>query len=362
MLNSVDCFAITQAFFAMTSVLFLLTTFIFMNRSRHLRKKVSRMIEALNAKNKELDEMRSSQTGLLAPLKPGTTKSIIVSIDLAGKITDVNDYALEVFGYARDEMVGQNVYGTIYPTPIKKDSLQATIVSRIFANPKLYIEHETENIKKSGEHFWISWTNRVIYNNDGTPLEIRSVGFDITKRKRLEDELKFLASTDPLTGALNRQTLLEVGAREIKRANRYERQLAVVIMKLNYFHSLLEETDTSFSDEVLQKTIAICRNSMRDSDYIGRVGDVEFALILTETPAENAVFLAERLKAKIQECNLKSSSGSFITATFGVSGRISKDDTIDSLLLRAFQALQEADKNTRKKLTKKQKKEDTPNA
>lgn len=361
-MDSMDCFAVIQGFFATTTVLFLLTTFIFMNRSRHLRKKVSRMIEALNAKNKELDEMRASQNSLLAPLKPETSKSILISIDLSGKITDVNEHALEVFGYTKEEMIGKDVYGTIYPVPVKKDSLQATIVSRIFSNPKLYIEHETENIKKSGEHFWISWTNRVIYDNEGTPLEIRSVGFDITKRKRLEDELKFLASTDPLTGVLNRQALLEIGTREMKRANRYDRQLAVVIMKLNYFHSVSDMREASFSDEVLQKTITICRNSMRDSDYIGRVGDVEFAFILTETAAENAVFLAERLKQKIQECNLKSETGTFITAAFGVSGRTSKDDTIDMLLLRAFQALQEADKNTRKKLTKKEKKEEKADA
>ena len=91
---------------------------------------------------------------------------------------------------------------------------------------------------------------------------------------------------------------------------------------------------------------------MRDCDYLGRIGDVEFALILPETPAENAVFLAERLKQKIQEKNLQSETGAFITATFGVSGRDTKDDTIDSLILRALHALQSMDKKEEPKTQK----------
>ena len=67
---------------------------------------------------------------------------------------------------------------------------------RIFQYPNLYMEHESENLKKDGEQLWISWTNRVVYNKDGEPEEIKSVGFDITKRKNLENELCSLAFKD----------------------------------------------------------------------------------------------------------------------------------------------------------------------
>ena len=128
-------------------------------------------------------------------------------------------------------------------------------------------------------------------------------------------------------------------------------------MKLNYFHNPEKDGSYTFSDETLQETVAICRKAMRDCDYLGRIGDVEFALVLPETPAENAVFLAERLKQKIQEKNLQAETGAFITATFGVSGRDAKDDTIDSLILRALHTLQSSEKKdapkTKKTKTKK---------
>lgn len=354
MADAANCLPVVQGFFFVTTLIFILLTFVFMNRSRHLRRKLSAMIETVAQKNKELEETKQAGKIMLDPFIPETSKSIIISIDLNEKITSVNDYAEEVFGYTKEELIGSNIFDTIFPRPERKNSLQANLVSRIFNNPKMYVENETQNLKKSGEKFWVNWTNRVVYDDKGMPMEIRAVGFDITKRKKLEEQLRYLASVDPLTGVLNRQALLEIGSTELSRAARYNRQLSVLIMKLNYFHNPASGTPYTFSDETLQETVAICRKAMRDCDYLGRIGDVEFALILPETPAENAVFLAERLKQRIQEKNLQSESGAFITATFGVTDHTSKDDTIDTLILRALQALQEADKNSRKKVLNKQ--------
>lgn len=353
MIEPYGCFTVVQVFFLITTLLFALLCIILMNRTRHLRQKISSLIESVTLKNKEIDELKNDTNNLLEPLSAHNARSIIISVDTSEKLTDINDFGAEIFGYEKKEIIGKNVFGTIFPMPDKKDSLQASIISRIFSNPKLYVEHETENIKKDGTKFWISWTNRVIYNEQGNPVEIKSVGFDISKRKKLEQELRYLASIDPLTGVLNRQTLLETGRVEVKRANRYNRQLSIMVMKLDYFHSVGNNfTSNTFSDEILHETVEICRRAMRDSDSIGRIGDVEFALILPETPAENAVFLAERLKSRIQEKNLKSESGAFVTATFGVAGKESKDDTVDSLLLRALNALQKTKKKRKSTKTK----------
>ena len=121
-----------------------------------------------------------------------------------------------------------------------------------------------------------------------------------------------------------------------------------MVMKLDYFHNIDDNASYSFSDDILKEMVAICRKAMRNSDKLGRIDDVEFALLLPETPAENAVFLAERLKSKIQEKNLKSKDGTFVSATFGVANLDSRDDTIDTLLLRALNALKKTKRPPKK--------------
>ena len=352
MLTINDWLAIIQFFFMFTTLLFFILVLVFINRSRHLRRKLSDSIEKLAKKNKDLEDLKISHQNLLSPFIPETSRSIIISVDSSGKVIDLNDYASEIFGYSKDELIGKNVYGTIFPNiPMKTKS---DIISRIFVNPKLYVEHETENIKKSGEHFWISWTNRVIYDDKGNPIELRSVGFDITKRKQLEEELRYLSSIDPMTGTLNRQAILEAGMHELKRAQRYKRNLAVLVMKLDYFHGI--DDQRGFSDDIVRQVITLCSMSIRDSDYIGRVGDVEFAILLPETSIKDARVVADRIKEKIQEENLKDERHMFITTAFGFAEKSLASDTIDTILLRALEMLDKKEVSIKPKKVKQKKK------
>ncbi|MDY6407388.1 MAG: sensor domain-containing diguanylate cyclase [Pseudomonadota bacterium] len=344
-----------QLFLLATTVLFMLLTIMLLNRSRHLRRKVSDMLETLASKDKELSKARAEAQNLLSPFIPETSRSVIISMDPSGKIIETNDYAAELFGFQKEDLIGKKALGLIFPEGSEDTPPHSNIITRILANPKLYVEHETENIKKSGEHLWISWTNRVMYDDSGKPTELRSVGFDITKRKRLEEELKYLASVDPQTGVLNRQALLEAGMHEIKRAHRYKRELSVLIMRLDYFHDTTVQRD--FSDDIIRKMIALTQGTIRDSDYIGRVGDIEFAILLPETSKEDAMCVADRIKSKIEDESLKKTDGFFITIHFGVAEKEGNKDTIDDMLLRALESFQQQAKKRKNLIKQKKKKE-----
>ena len=337
MSQAISCVTVLQAFFFVTTLLFVIISILLLNRSQVLRKKLSDMVEALAGKDKELNKAKADAQDLLSPFIPESSRSIIISMDAEGRMIDMNDYACELFGYTKEELIGKEAFGLIFPKKTKNNQPQSDIISRIFANPKLYVENETENVKKSGEHFWISWTNRVMYDDSGEPKELRSVGFDITKRKRLEEELKYLASVDPQTGVLNRQAILEAGYHELKRAVRYKRNLSVLIMQLDYFHSVDDHRD--FSDDIVRQVVAITQNIIRDSDYIGRVGDVEFALILPETSQKNAMTVANRIKEKIHKENLQYKGGFFITVHFGAAEKTNDRDLFDDMLLKALISL-----------------------
>ncbi len=357
MTENIHCLPVIQGFFLITTLLFILLSCILGNKVKHLRRKLSRKLEELAVKTKEVEELKKSPKSLLVPYDAEKSKSIIISIDSNGRLAYANDYAEEIFGFTQEELIGHSAFDTIFPAPEKHDAGN-DIITRIFTNPKLYVEHETENVRKDGSKFWISWTNRVVYDENGNPSEIRSVGFDISKRKKLENELKVLSALDPVTNVLNRQAFLEAGAKELKRSNRYNRQLSVIVMKLTFFQNLGSEQLRTFTDEILQNVVQICRKSVRESDILGRIGDVEFGIILPETPQENAAFLSDRLKQKIQESALTAGGDFFISAIFGVAGKGKKDDSIDTLLLRSFNDLNKVESASRGKKTVRKKKGD----
>ena len=313
-------------------------------RIRHTRtcRNLKSATDSFAKQTKELETIKKQKTDLTDDFTDTTAQSIIVAFDKEGKITYVNDYAQEFFGFPKDELVGHMVLGTILPPPSQRLNAEPTLIEKILLNPQLYVDIETKNVKKDGTPVWISWTNRVVYDDKNEPVEIRSVGFDITRRKQLEEKLRYLTSIDPLTGVLNRVAFLDAGEKEIKRAIRYNRSLSLLILKLDHFRVLGQEFGYTFGDEALKKTVKICKNSIRDSDYLGRIGDVEFAILLPETPLENVQFLIERLRVKIQELNLKTEIGNaFITTSFGQSGKTDDKDSIDAMLVRATQNLKE---------------------
>ena len=319
-------------------------------RHIRIRRNLQSANESFAKQSKELEILKKEKNEFSDGIdEDEDNKSIIVAFNQKGVITYANDYALELFGFSQDELLGHNLLGTIFPAQKKQYITQPTIVEKILLNPQFYVDIETKNVKKDGSAIWISWTNRVVYDENNEPVEIRSVGFDITKRKHLEEKLKYLTSIDPLTGVLNRSAFLEIGEKELKRAIRYNRTLSLLVLELDHFRLLGQEFGYTFGDDALQKTVKICKESIRDSDCLGRIGDVEFAILLPETEEENVHYLLERLRLKIQEQNLKTEIGNaFITTSFGISSREGDKDSIDAMLLRACQNLKQETKKKEK--------------
>lgn len=310
---------------------------------KELKDKIFELQNALIASQKEAEDMKKEKHRQLDPYSSPDTKSLFLCIDKDGNIISVNDYACEFFGYAQNELVGQNIIGTLVPPKDSHGQELSNLIYRIQNNPRLYIDNENENICKDGRKVWISWTNRIIYDSDGQPKEIRSVGFDITPRKQMEEELRQMTIIDPVTGVLNRRQLLEDGAKEMKRARRYKRDLSVLLMTIDRFEALSSEHGTAFGDEAIRVAVTACQNSIRDSDYLGRLADIEFAILLPETPLEGAKIVAERIRDEVLRSNLMVGDVKIaVTTSISIASKADTDETIDSILLRAFNALKSA--------------------
>lgn len=348
MQGNADYLTLLHGIFFTTTILFMLLSAALVRRISRLRAKIDYFRNQINKQTKDLSK-KDNPLKYLKPYESETSKSIIVSVDASHRVTYLNDYAEEFFGFTKEETIGENIFQTIYAGEDSSvENGQTNIIDQILTYPRLYLENESKATKKNGEKVWISWTNRIIYDNNGKPKEVRSVGFDITKRKQLEQQLHSLSAYDSITHIFNRESFMQAGIKELKRTERYNRQMSLIIMRFDFFHKI--QSDAEFTDEILKNVIDICEKSIRESDIIGRLNDIEFGFILPETPIENALFFAERLKHKIQEQNL-SQDKFFINVSFGTAEK-TKDATIDTLLTTAFMALENDEKTSANKKRK----------
>jgi diguanylate cyclase (GGDEF)-like protein len=136
-----------------------------------------------------------------------------------------------------------------------------------------------------------------------------------------ELELRLLASTDSLTGAMNRRSFDEQTKREIAHADRYGKDLSCALIDIDHFKSINDRYGHSVGDSMLKRVVAIFRSQLRSSEYIGRIGGEEFAVVFPETPLPEAVLIAERIRTSLEAAAIENSGHKIhITASIGVAG------------------------------------------
>ena len=121
-----------------------------------------------------------------------SANSIIMRLDVQGRITFVNEFAQEFYGYNENEMIGKNILGLIVSDSDPGGVDVSGVLSDFYSHPDDYRNVENENILRTGESVWVSWSNKAIHDKDGNLAEILCVGNDITDRKKAEKDKKSL--------------------------------------------------------------------------------------------------------------------------------------------------------------------------
>jgi len=119
-----------------------------------------------------------------------SANSIILRLDMEGKITFINRFAEEFFGYSREEILGRNVVGTIVPAIDSDNRDLQNMIADLTRDPSKYASNVNENVRSNGERVWIAWTNRAVENEDGETVEILCIGNDLTEVRLSSERLK----------------------------------------------------------------------------------------------------------------------------------------------------------------------------
>lgn len=164
------------------------------------------------------------------------------------------------------------------------------------------------------------------------------VGLILMATERLIEEMRYLASHDSLTGALNRRHMNAAISAEIERCARHGRNMALLVMDLDHFKAINDQHGHQLGDQVLVSFVAKVSALMRQHDQLGRFGGEEFVALLPETELADAVVVAERIR---QACAVIHPAVG-CTVSIGVTANAAAGDTVDAVFARADAAMYRA--------------------
>ena len=265
-------------------------------------------------------------------------------IDRDFRIIRANDSYARMRGKTVEQLIGKRCYKVLQN---RDDVCEDCSVEETFESAKPYTKEKLVSFQ-GGSHVWIEIFTHPVFDEKGNVVSVIEYTRDVTKRKRAEaerdilvDKLQYLSRTDDLTGLLNRRALIEKLEDEIRRAQRYKTNLAILICDIDYFKEINDTNGHDIGDRILQIISNLFKESLRSIDIIGRYGGDEFLVILPETSMKGANEIAERIRLTVEDFKLQREGKEPIktTVSLGVAEFNSDKENINDLIKRADNAL-----------------------
>jgi len=161
------------------------------------------------------------------------------------------------------------------------------------------------------------------------------------KLKKINNELREMATHDSKTGLLNHSAALDFLKLMQTSVLRYGGGLAVVMIDIDHFKLVNDTYGHPAGDQVIADIAGVLKASIRESDVCGRYGGEEFILILPRSDPSSAIQLAERVRTNIQQLRILEIDHSPVTVSLGIA-MLEPSELSESVVLRADKALYEA--------------------
>jgi len=135
-------------------------------------------------------------------------------------------------------------------------------------------------------------------HHDGKTRMLKSI-IDVTEERKIQEKLKFLATTDSLSGLYNRAEFMNLAQMEFAWAKRNNEELSLLIMDLDNFKTINDTFGHAAGDEMIREMGSIIKTSFRKTDIAGRIGGEEFAVVLKNASLEEAKKIAEKFRETV---------------------------------------------------------------
>jgi two-component system, cell cycle response regulator len=180
-----------------------------------------------------------------------------------------------------------------------------------------------------------------IHQND--PLLVKTIARELGGALRmatLVEESRHMATTDALTGLMNRRAFMDWAIRDVRRSQRYRDPFSVVMVDVDHFKHINDKRGHNVGDIVLSHVGRLLGKALRSCDVVARWGGEEFIIALPSTPLGGAVEVAERARAELENASILDPRKERVpvTASLGAS-ELLPDETFEQLVDRADRAM-----------------------
>lgn len=255
---------------------------------------------------------------------------LILTTDLDGIVTNVNEAFCKATGYTKAELLGKK--HNIMRDPDIEDSFFTKMWNTIIQNKSW--SGEITNLKKDKTIIsFYMYIDPIIKN--GIKIGYRSISEDITDKKRIEE----LSITDKLTGLYNRLKLDDMMLIKVEEFKRYKIEFSIILLDIDDFKIVNDTYGHDVGDYVLKTMATILKQNIRLTDVIGRWGGEEFVIICNNTNLENVKIIAENLREIVD--NTKFNMIGNKTISLGIA-EFKEADTINTIFKRADESLYQA--------------------
>lgn len=263
----------------------------------------------------------------------------VMVTDADARILSVNPAFTAITGYTEEEALGMTP--KILRSTFQDADFYRSMWEELLTRGQW--KGEIWNCAKSGNAFLMWQTISAVKNEEGRTTHYVSVFFDITERKRHEEQIRYQAYHDPLTSLPNRRLFHDRLTLALIQARREGEVLAVMFVDVDHFKQINDTLGHDIGDRLLQEVAARLQECIRQGDTLSRYGGDEFMLLLPRIKsARNAVTFARKVIDAFALRSVVDGHELDITTSIGISLYPKDGDEANVLIERADKAMYQA--------------------
>jgi diguanylate cyclase (GGDEF)-like protein/PAS domain S-box-containing protein len=279
-------------------------------------------------------EMRRLNSQLRLLLE--STGEGIFGINVNGNCTFINQSALDMFGFSREEIIGKSIHelthhshadGTQYP-------IESCPMHQAYRTGAPCRVQKEVFWRQDGTSFPVEYSAYPIIE-EGEVLGSVAVFRDVTDSHAMEQRLSFLATHDPLTRLLNRYAFEQRLKKALEDAHVNDTNHVLCYMDLDQFKVVNDTCGHVAGDAMLQMIAKLLQNNLRHSDTLARLGGDEFGLLLEECSLKEAEALTTKICEAVKEFRFSWDDKTFSTGVSVGIAAITSDTTNVDLVMSA---------------------------